>query len=111
MIKEWNDETTWDEIVKLAKKPNARIRVCSNCGAQAKRWAHVCEECDCRLPCTYKNRHPRTESGEKRQQAQARILGAMRGPACVCGLHGPHECTRTTEWKQGTLALLAARQL
>ena len=63
------------------------------------------------LPLTYTNRHPIAASGVKRATAQARLLTGMRGPACVCGLRGPHECTRTQEWKQDTLSLLSMRQL
>lgn len=87
------------------------VRKCSDCGAPANKWAQHCYSCNARLPSTYSNHRPRTPIGEKRQAAQARMLEGMRGPACVCGCRGPHECTRTPEWKQETMSLLAMRQL
>ena len=86
------------------------MRTCSACGAEAKPHAQMCE-CGTRLPSTYSNRHPLTASGQKRAAALKRVLKEMRGPACVCGCRGPHECTRTAEWKQETLSTLRSRQL
>jgi hypothetical protein len=86
------------------------MRTCSNCGAQARPHAQSCD-CGVRLPATYSNRHKRTPQGQKRADAQTRLLAGMRGPACVCGLRGPHECTRTEEWRQDTLSRLAMRQV
>ena len=85
------------------------MRTCSACGAEAKPHKQMCE-CGERLQATYSNRHVPTASGVKRRAAEEIMLAGMRGPACVCGCRGPHECTRTTEWKQDTLARLARRQ-
>jgi hypothetical protein len=84
-------------------------RTCSACGQQAKPHAQFCL-CGQRLPSTYTNRHPRTKRGQRRCDAQDRMLAGMRGPACVCGLRGPHECTRTEEAIGDRLAFLSNRQ-
>jgi len=55
----------------------------------------------------------RTTAGPKtlrKYAAHARLLAGMQAAPCVCGCRGPHECTRTVEWKADTLALLSARQ-
>lgn len=86
------------------------IRKCGACGAEGKPNAQYCE-CGERLPLTYANRHTqRTPTGQKRYEARKRMLDSMRGPACICGLHGYHECTRTAEWRGDLLAFLSARQ-
>lgn len=87
------------------------VRACSNCGKKAKRWARECSACGFDLPKSVENRHPRTDNGERRHTAQELLLSAMQGPACVCGLRGPHECTRTEEWRKDCLSRLAMRQL
>jgi hypothetical protein len=88
------------------------MRICSNCGAQAGYHKQICEACGERLPKAHaKSYHCRTPRGQQRVDAQVRMLAGMRGPACVCGCRGPHECTRTTEWKQETFSLLSMRQL
>jgi hypothetical protein len=84
-------------------------RKCANCGATAIKHCQYCRQCSARLPSAKSNRHPRTATGESRRAALARMLAGMRGPACVCGLHGPHECTRTREWKDALLSLLRRR--
>jgi hypothetical protein len=86
------------------------VRVCGACGAPAVKHKQRCLRCGARLPATYSNRHPRTVTGEQRALARDRVLEGMRGPPCVCGLRGPHECTRTPAWKAECLALIAAKK-
>lgn len=110
-------------------------RKCSNCGASAKRYAHYCD-CGTKLPpatasvvrlcgkcgaaipryaracatCGADKQgivlQPRSADSTRRQAAECKLLAGMRGPACVCGLRGPHECTRTREWAETTMARL-----
>jgi hypothetical protein len=87
------------------------MRTCSKCGQQAKPYAQYCA-CGEGLPSTYSNRHPRTQRGQKRARAEARMLEDMRAPACkACGLRGMHECIQTADWKAETISILASRQI
>jgi hypothetical protein len=82
------------------------MRTCSVCFAVVGKYKRCCAACG-------STQVVRTTAGPKTpctSAADARLLAGMHGPACVCGLRGPHECTRTTEWKQDTLSLLAMRQ-
>jgi|PlaIllAssembly_1097288.scaffolds.fasta_scaffold10963_6 hypothetical protein len=85
-------------------------RTCAKCGATAGRWHKRCQQCGEKFSV-----EPRVLDVEKPTTASAlataRLTAGMSAPQCVCGLRGPHECTRTPEWKQGTLALLAIRRL
>jgi hypothetical protein len=83
------------------------MRTCSVCFAVVGKYERCCAACG-------STQVIRTTAGPKtlrKYAAYARLLAGMRGPACVCGLRGSHECTRTEHWKKETLSLLSMRQL
>lgn len=86
------------------------IRKCAACGTPALKYAHYCIKCGRRLPPAVDGRYVRTASANLRASAADRLLAGMRDKQCVCGLRGPHECTRTREWQADCLARLAAKR-
>lgn len=90
------------------RRQKGELRKCGVCGATAGKYKRDCS-CGERLAKMYvKTPYVRTPRGQRRACASERLTAGMRGPACVCGLRGPHECTRTAEWKEETLSRLAA---
>lgn len=86
------------------------VRNCTNCGAVIRPWWRSCSECGADAEPTRASRARLTESGKRRAKARDRLLVGMYGAPCVCGLRGPHECTRTVEWWKDNIARMSARQ-
>ncbi len=88
------------------------MRTCSYCGKQAGYHKQLCEGCGEQLPKSHITREPRrTLRGQQRYEARCKLLDGMDAPACVCGLRGPHaNCTRSREWRDEMLSLLAMRR-